>query len=484
MKKIKYMIVVAVLGLTSTASAQNLNSGYFADGFLYRHELNPAIANDQGYVALPGAGNINIGVNSNLRVDEVLYNVTTASGKKRTALFLHPQVDAQEFMQNIHVKNRISENLKLQVLGFGFRAWGGYNTFAINARENLYLNIPGSLFDLAKNGLENKTYDISNLNAHADAYAEIAFGHSRQFGEKLRLGAKLKVLLGVANADLSVNKAQLQLTDNAIIGVTDAKLQGSLKELKFKNETKTRGNEGTGAAHPTSDHTYVSGVDDTKWGIAGAGVAVDLGAEYKIDDNWKVSAALLDLGFIRWNKNYVASTNGEHEVNTSIDRDGNNRVFKLKTDDKDTDPGSMKNQMKELTEDLAYLYELQDNGEQGGRTKLIGATMNLGVEYKAAFYEKLSFGALNSTRLAGKYSWTDFRFSANWAPTNAFSASANVAIGTYGTSFGWLLNVHPTGFNLFLGMDHLCAKLAKQGVPLSGRTQVSLGINFPFGKAK
>ena len=95
----------------------------------------------------------------------------------------------------------------------------------------------------------------------------------------------------------------------------------------------------------------------------------------------------------------------------------------------------------------------------------------------------MSLGLMNSTRL-GKYGCTDFRLSANVAPTNIFSASANVALGSFGFSFGWLLNFHPNGFNIFLGMDNTPVKLAKQGVPLSGGGNVNIGINFPFGKNK
>ena len=136
--------------------------------------------------------------------------------------------------------------------------------------------------------------------------------------------------------------------------------------------------------------------------------------------------------------------------------------------------------MDRLTEGLAALYELDDNGDAGSRSKALAATMNLGVEYTPDFYNKMSFGLMNSTRFAGKYSYTDFRLSANVAPCKIFSASANFSVNTYGTSMGWLLNLHPTGFNLFLGMDHTLGKIAKQGVPLSGRGSVSLGINFPF----
>lgn len=462
MKTIKSIIAVAIWGLASAATAQNLNSGYFTDGYLYRHTLNPAFGNDQSYVAMPALGNLNVGMNSNLRVDDILFNVNG-----RTALFLNPQVSTSEFLDGIHDKNKITENLRLQILGTGFKAFGGYNTFEINARQDLGLNIPGSLFRLAKEGIENKTYDISNFNAHAGGYAEIALGHSRQINDQLRVGAKLKVLLGIANIDANFKKAQLTLGENEWIGITDAEIQASIKSMKYEIEETERGPEGE-----ETTHKYVSGLDIDSWGINGFGLAFDLGAEYQLDKNWAFSASLLDLGYIGWNNNYVASTNGERQINTdkyifNVDEDASN---------------SFENEADRLMEGLSALYELQDNGDMGSRSKALAATMNLGVQYTPDFYDKLSFGLLNSTRMAGKYSWTEFRLSANVAPTNIFSASANMALGTYGTSFGWLLNFHPSGFNLFVGMDHTLGKLAKQGVPLSGRANVNIGINFPFGR--
>lgn len=461
MKNIKSMIAVAVLGITSTATGQNLNSGYFNDGYLYRHELNPAYGNTQNYIAFPGLGNVNFGLNSNLKISDVLYNVDG-----RTALFLNPKVDANEFLSNINKKNRIGENLKLQVVGAGFKAWGGYNTVEINARQDLYLNIPGSLFELTKRGIENKVYDLGNLHAHGDAYAEIAFGHSRQFDDKLRLGAKFKVLLGIANFNAHVDKARLELRDDAYVGTTSASIQTSLNSLQYETKSSMRGPEGE-----QTEHHYVSGIEDSSFGIAGMGIAFDFGAEYKFNDQLKASIALLDVGFINWKNCYEASTNGEHQINT--DR----YIFNLDGDQ----PNSFDNELDRLTEGLADLYELHDNGNVGGNMKALSATLNLGVEYTPDFYDKLSFGLLNTTRLAGRYTWTDFRLSANVAPVKCFSASVTASVGTYGTSFGWLLNAHPTGFNIFLGMDHTLGKLAKQGLPLSGRASLSLGINVPFG---
>ncbi|MBJ2197593.1 MAG: hypothetical protein JFR40_06865, partial [Muribaculaceae bacterium] len=90
------------------------------------------------------------------------------------------------------------------------------------------------------------------------------------------------------------------------------------------------------------------------------------------------------------------------------------------------------------------------------------------------------FGLLNSTRINGAYSWTQFRLSANIAPVKVFSADVNVAAGTYGVGFGWMINLHATGINLFLGMDHTLGTLSKQFIPLNSNASFNFGLNFPF----
>ena len=52
------------------------------------------------------------------------------------------------------------------------------------------------------------------------------------------------------------------------------------------------------------DKKYIDDIDFDagKIGIAGYGFGIDLGASYKILDNLTVSASILDLGFISWQK--------------------------------------------------------------------------------------------------------------------------------------------------------------------------------------
>lgn len=56
----KYMMVAALATLSCGAMAQGLNTGYFIDGYTFRHNLNPAYGNDQNYVSIPALGNIQV----------------------------------------------------------------------------------------------------------------------------------------------------------------------------------------------------------------------------------------------------------------------------------------------------------------------------------------------------------------------------------------------------------------------------------------
>lgn len=431
-------------------------SGYFVDDYLYRFQMNPAIGNNQRFVAVPGVGNLNVGMHGNLHLTSVLYNV---NGK--TTTFLNPGVSSSEVMSNIKDKNRIGTDNTVNILSGGWKAWGGYNTVNIGARVTADVSLPGSIFNLLKNGVANKTYDIGNVNANAYGYAQIALGHSRDITPTLRVGATAKVLIGAGWLDATMKDTYLQLGENEWQVQTDAEIRSSLKGLSYKTDL----NKDTG-------HRYVSGADVDGAGVGGYGLAFDLGAVYKTPvQGLTVSAAVLDLGFISWKNDMLATTDGRKTFNTdkytfNVDGDAHN---------------SFKNEWDIIKDDLSALYELDDKGDQGGRTKALHATVNVGVEYELPMYSPLTFGLLNSTRIAGDFSWTDFRLSANIAPCKVFSGGVNMGMGTFGFSFGWIANVHlKKGFNMFIGSDHTPGKLAKQGVPLSSNMQVNFGLNVPF----
>lgn len=455
--KIACGVCVALLGAgTLASSAQNTQTGYFLDGYTYRFQMNPAMGNDQNFVTMPALANVNLGMQGNLHLRNVLYNVNG-----QTTTFMNPGVSVSEAMSGFSDVNKLGLNVGMTILGAGFKAWGGYNTVAVNVRTTANVGVPYALFSLLKEGVANSTYDITDFNVRANAYAEIALGHSRQITPEWRVGGTLKFMLGGGNIDARFHDAQLTLGENDWSIRSDAQINASVKGLSYKTKLNSHtGNE------------YVSGMEVNGTGLNGFGMALDAGVVYKpkVLKDWSFSFAVLDFGFISWNNNVVATTNGVKSFNTdrytfSVDGDA---------------PNSFKNEWKSMRDDLTSLYELENKGDMGSRTTMAAATFNIGAQYTLPLYRRLTFGLLNTTRAMGKFTTTDFRLSANVAPVDIFSASANIAVGTYGFSFGWMANLHVTGFNLFVGMDHTPGKLAKQGVPLSSNAQVNVGMNFLF----
>ncbi len=447
--------MAAMILLPTALRAQDLSSGYFVEDYTYRYQMNPAFGNSQNFISMPALGNLNVGLHGNLGISDVLYNV---DGK--TTTFMNPKLSSDEVLKNINDVNRIGTLDKIGILSAGFKAFGGYNTVSINAVADVSVKVPGEMFNLLKNGVANKTYDLGDLRASGVAYGEIAFGHSRQVMKGLRVGATLKFMLGGGYMDAHMRNANLVLGENEWTVTTDADLRSSVKGLTYK----TKVNDRTG-------HRYVNGIDVDGTGLNGFGMALDLGAVYETPvKGLTVSLALLDLGFISWNNDMLATTNGEKTFTTD--------KYTFNADD--DAPNSFSKEWDRLRDDFSAIYELDDMGDQGGRTSMPHATLNIGVQYALPMYNKLTFGLLNTTRLAGDFTTTDFRLSANIAPCRIFSGGVNLGVGTFGASFGWVANLHLTGFNFFLGMDRAPGKLCKQGVPLSSNAQVTMGINFPF----
>ncbi len=450
-------LIFALLAWTlSTAFiiSQNAQTGYFTDGFLYRHKMNPAIANEKNYASL-ALGNNNFSFRGNLALSDVFYKV---NGK--TATFMHPNFSSAEVLSKFKDNNQLGLNANLQLLSAGFKAFKGYNTIGINVRSNTNITLPGELFRLAKEGIANQTYDISAFNSHADFYVEVALGHSHQINENFRIGGTLKVLIGGANIDAQFNKAQLVLGEDQWTVTSDAFVEANIKDLTYKTDLNEKTN-----------NRYVSGAEVIDGaGINGSGFAVDLGIDYQHNDDWNFSASIIDLGIINWKNNMLASTNGEKIFSTD--------EYIFNVDDEQTN--NFDDEIDRIANGISSLYELEDMGDQGAVSKSVGTTINVGASYNLPAYRKFTIGLLNSSHMQKNFNWTDVRASVNWAPYNFLSGSLSAAYGTFGASAGWMLNLHPKGFSLFLAMDQITGRLSKQYIPLSGVGTFHFGLNIPF----
>lgn len=184
----------------------------------------------------------------------------------------------------------------------------------------------------------------------------------------------------------------------------------------------------------------------------------------------------MDLGFISWSNSMKASNK-----QTTFTFDGFHDIaVKDNTPAGDRKDNSFDAQADKYGDQIADFANLSVDGDDGGRTTGIGATLNFGCEYTFPLYRNLKFGLLSSTRINGKYTWTEGRLSANVAPLKWLDGGINFAVNSYTASFGWVLNAHPKGFNVFLGMDHLLGKTSKEFIPLSSNASVNVGFNVTF----
>ena len=468
----KYINKYMALGLLSMCSlhamAQQLNSAYFTNDYKFRHTMNPAYGNEQNYVSMPGFGNVNVSTMGNFGYEDVIFDnpMFPSTSKDRLTTFMNPYISTADALKGFNSgDNKILGDVSITVLSAGFKGFGGYNTIELNARTSFGMSMPYELFEFAKN-TGNRTYNIGNISANGQAFAELAFGHSRQINEKLRVGAKVKLLFGAGRGDVNIDnmKADLAADDKWTVS-GHAKSEVSVKGFTYKTEEKEYKEEGRGT------YQYVNDVDVDGAGLGGFGLAFDLGGVYKINNDFTVSAALLDLGFIKWSNNMVAVNGGEefvfngfHDVAVNEDRGGS----------------TLSMQGDKYADQLADFANLQDKGDEGGRTTGIGATLNLGCEYTLPVYRKITFGVLSSTRFRGDYSWTEARVSANWTPLKWIDGGVNMAFGSYRNSFGWVVNFHPKGYNFYVGMDHTLGKVSKEFIPLNSNAAVSVGMSVAW----
>ena len=207
----KYLAVAVMVGAATGVSAQALNSGYFLDGYLFKHQLNPALESDKAYFSIPVLGNINIGTRGNIGLGNFLY--PTANGGLTT--FMNSSISAEEFLNGLSTNNKLAMNLDMSILSAGFRAWGGFNTIDIGLRSHTALNIPKDMLEFMKVGQSGPTtvYDMGDMGMSSANYVEVALGHSRQITDKLRVGAKVKFLLGGMYADMSLKNTHVTLSE-------------------------------------------------------------------------------------------------------------------------------------------------------------------------------------------------------------------------------------------------------------------------------
>lgn len=456
MKQHKYIILLLCTIFATSGIAQTAKSAYFLDGSFHNFKLNPAMEAERGFLSL-GIGNLTIGANSNVGISNFLY-----PREDKLATFMHGSVDQVEFLSSLPQSIRMGLNFDETLMAFGFRMFGGYTSFSLSMHSNLSMALPKGFFEFAKKGLQESTYNFSGINMNTMNYAAATLGYSHEVYKGLRVGVNLKLLTGLAYADATFDKFNIEISEERWMIEAHAQAQAAtLGEIYYDDSEDAVQNIRIESLAPNAK-----------------GFAIDLGAVYDMSEfvpGLTLSASVLDLGKINWQRMMALENN-----NTTVEWIG------LTDADINDVNGAIENELDHLTEAAEKMMEFKVYDTQKAATRL-NATMYLGAEYNMPFYKPLSVAMLYGKKFSPyAYSgWDEVRGYMNIAPLKWLEASANIGYTTFGTSWGWMFNFHPAGTSFFIGSDYMISKVTPQFIPVNDfNYHLTIGFNMPIGKRK
>ncbi len=460
MKKIVVIIVAAftLLGLHS-ASAQSRTS-YFMEGSYFRNDLNPALVPTRGYVALPAMSGFGLNATNNfISVDNFVYQ---RDGELVTAL--HSSVTADEFLKKLPAQGKLTTDLKTNLFSVGFYVKKSFWNFGINANVSADAAMSMDVFKALKT-LGNGVYDLGNTAIEANAYMDAFVGTSFRVHRNVNVGVKAKFLVGVATLDGQFSKLNANVTPDAV----DATMQGTWRAngIFIDNSQVKAGNELPINEVMRTDLSYMLN------NLNNFGFAVDLGAEVRLlGDHLKISAAVTDLGFIKWG--------GKTQISGRLDGEFNFAGMNLETSEMNTSGD--------------FNLMVDEGATSKGYTTMLNFALNVGAEYNI-LKNRIAFGLLSHTKFCGSMTYSELTASVNFRPLNWITATFshtflnNNRLGV----LGFALNIHPRALNIYAGLDFIDTSWVKgptiKGVqPPLPRYQKSLnayvGLGFNFGRPK
>lgn len=462
--------LVLLLVLTAgTGHGQILRTSYFMEGTQYRMQLNPALAPERGFVNIPIVGNINAATRSDaLTVDDVV-DIFRNGGNDE-------YYTTEEFNAKLNERNQATANMSTDLIHAGWWHGKGFMSFNVSVRSDGYVSVPKELFSFMRDmkGLNSNDYsdyrrDLSDEELNVNVYTEIGAGYTRRLNDHVSIGGRVKCLLGQGNLNLRVDHAvaeshltgvdpDINWSEAGILEVIKARGTGSI------DITATLESSAEGLEYTTNERGYIERArfEAKNMGVAGIGVAADVGIACRVGDVVELSAALTDLGFINWNKDCTQIAHS----NTS------DLTFDSKSPGDISRFSGIMGQGEAINLHLLRLVPDEQSGASPRRTKL-ASTLAMGLNYYV-MKDRFSLGVLYTDRFSHVVDGSELTFSANWHPRSLLDLSLSYSpILCGGSSIGFAVKAGP----LFVGTDYMymgsktkcCNALVGLSIPLGHR---------------
>ena len=462
MKKLLRPFALSLLSVGSAtsfvniASAQTARTGFFMETSKFRHQINPALLEDNPYFSIPFLGNVYASTISSHHSDAFIYKVTDRNtGKKSYDTFMNPSVTPTQLYRRLGNKDvSLDVDFSDNIFSIATNGFGGTNLVEINLKSASRLELPNNLFHYAKEPNSFNTYQLNHMALKHQSYLEFGVGHARNIDNHFTVGAKIKGLIGLAYADVEANQLQLQQSG-----------------MGWKVSGHTRGTVAVMNTAPTFDKKgRFDGFEELSPGITGWGLAADLGASYEVHgvEGLTVSASLTDLGFINHKKAYALRNDVQHSWNF----DGFRKT-------QQENENMLNEGIEQFKDDLQELLSLHDGGKTT-KSSSLKSTLNIGAKYKLPFVKHLNVGLLYSKHLEGDFSLDQFTLGAAWHPIAPIEVGVSTTLVKNKLNFGTMLTVQAPRFQVFVGTDFFSGGFSEDGLLSSRANNINLGFTIPL----
>ncbi len=450
------------------ASGQALKGSYFSENSVMRNKMNPAFAPGASYLGFGAIDNLGFGVTSNVGMSNFLFPSGTGDGTLLT--FLHPDVSSDTFLNSLPANPHFDIDFDTDILNLGF--FTGRNSFwtiGLGLKVDGEINLPRELFTFLKVGAaaDPQEYNIRNLSAIANAYAELSLGYSHNLSDLVKglsIGARVKFLAPVARLDARINNLNLRMASDQWRVQADA--TGYLMAKGIDIYTKEEGGFGV--------ETNLDQI-----GLAGMGAAFDFGAEYRLYinrffDSIRFSAAVTDLGFVNFSADAVQKFQTSGDITyTGVD---NIQIG---------EGANLGDTFDEITDKFKEILDIEEvQGEKVNSR--IKPQLYLGVEMPF-LWNKMSLGMLYNAKFGYTSTRNELTLALNARPGKWVNIGVNYSMLNTAKSIGWLVEFTPrSGIGFFAGCDYMMFEYASLpltediSLPVVPVNQINMNLRFGF----
>lgn len=442
MKLRHYFLLIFLFAFGQEVAAQN-NFGFYGGmrKLPQAHNYNPAFNAKNRFHFSIGTGMHSIGFsNSGFKLKDLL-----VERSQDDSLVFSPS-NAVSKMAKI---NFMDFNMQNEVFSAGMRFNKSYFSIGVINRVDIQFAYPKDFFLLMTEGngasLLGERASMDGLGVNINSYVELAFGWNREFGDKLKIGARLKLLSGIGN--VSTKTSKLGLTTDA--ETFDLTLDG---ELDLRTSGLPLGN---------SSFSY----DPFEaFKTRNKGLAFDFGGSLQLTEKLLLSASILDVGSIKWTNN-INNYKRSSFTYTFQGVDLNEAI-------------NDSNYFETLTDSLEQIFKVEGNNNSYRSVLpariILGANLDLTKNFGAGAY---LFSQFSNRRyrptllLQGTFNLKE------WFTVNLnYSVSARSA-----TNLGLGIGLKGAGMAFFVSTDNLFGFITPA---YSKNFHVSTGLAFCIGRMK